>query len=120
MNAAGAAATGLVAGTPVVTGAHDVDGTAVGLGAVEPGLLSLVAGTFSINQVVSTDVVVDERWQARTFVEPGRWLAMSTSASSATNLDWWRTAFGVPGTDEGYATLEREAAGALSGPSQLV
>ncbi len=120
VTADGAAATGLVAGTPVVTGAHDVDGTAVGLGAVEPGLLSLVAGTFSINQVVSDDVVVDERWQARTFVEPGRWLAMSTSASSATNLDWWRTAFGVPGTDEGYAELEREAAGALSGPSQLV
>ncbi|MET9021554.1 FGGY-family carbohydrate kinase [Actinopolymorpha sp. NPDC004070] len=120
VTAEGAAATGLAPGTPVVTGAHDVDGTAVGLGAVEPGLLSLVGGTFSINQVVSADAVVDERWQARTFVEPGRWLAMSTSASSATNLDWWRTAFGVPGTDEGYAALEREAAGALSGPSQLV
>lgn len=117
---AGAEATGLQPGTPVVTGAHDVDGTAVGLGAVRPGLLSLVAGTFSINQVVSTEVVVDERWQARSFVEPGRWLTMSTSPSSATNLDWWRGIFGLAADDDAYAVLEREAAATLGGPSQLI
>src|SRR5262245_11686403 len=45
--------TGLRAGTPVVTGAHDVDAAALGIGAVAPGSLSLVMGTFSINQVVA-------------------------------------------------------------------
>ncbi|WP_020573938.1 FGGY-family carbohydrate kinase [Actinopolymorpha alba] len=117
---AAARATGLVAGTPVVTGAHDVDGTAVGTGVVHPGLLSLVGGTFSINQVVSTSVVVDERWQARSFVQPGRWLNMSTSPSSATNLDWWRKMFGLGADDADYAGLEREAAAALDGPSQVL
>ncbi len=113
---AGAEATGLRSGTPVVTGAHDVDGTAVGTGVVRPGRLSLAAGTFSINQVVSSEVVVDERWQARSFVEPGRWLTMSTSPSSATNLDWWRTVFGLASADDTYDLLESEAAAALDGP----
>ncbi|GAA0630539.1 FGGY-family carbohydrate kinase [Kutzneria viridogrisea] len=80
--------TGLRAGTPVVTGAHDVDAAAVGDGVLSAGQLSLVAGTFSINQVISDAVAVDPRWQARAFLLPGRWLNMSTSPASATNLDW--------------------------------
>jgi L-xylulokinase len=118
----GAAAeeTGLRTGTPVVTGAHDVDGIAVGSGVVRPEVLSLAAGTFSINQVVSCGAVVDERWQARSFVEPGTWLCMSTSPSSATNLEWWRGIVGLPADASSYAALEREAASALDGPSQLI
>jgi L-xylulokinase len=85
---AAAEETGLVAGTPVVTGAHDVDASALGVGAVEPGAVSVVMGTFAINQVVSADVRLDHRWQARTFLRPDTWLHMSTSPSSASNLDW--------------------------------
>ncbi|HZC27031.1 MAG TPA: FGGY-family carbohydrate kinase [Actinopolymorphaceae bacterium] len=116
----GSEATGLPCGTPVVTGAHDVDGTAIGVGAVTPGMLSLAAGTFSINQVVSRHAVVDERWQARSFVLPGQWLTMSTSPSSATNLEWWREVFGLDADDASYDRLGREAAAALDGPSQLL
>jgi L-xylulokinase len=117
---AGAAVTGLAPGTPVVTGAHDVDGTAVGCGAVRPGMLSLVAGTFSINQVVSKEPIVDQRWQARSFVRPGEWLTMATSPSSATNLEWWRSMLGLGADADAYATLEREASAALDGPSRLL
>lgn len=117
---AAASATGLRPGTPVVTGSHDVDGTALGTGVVEPGTLSLVAGTFSINQVVSEQVVVDERWQARTFLRPGRWLNMSTSPSSATNLDWWRELFGMSGGEADYAALEFEVQQVLDGPSEIL
>jgi L-xylulokinase len=46
-------AAALTAGTPVVTGAHDVDAAALGIGGTAPGELSLIAGSFSINQVVS-------------------------------------------------------------------
>ncbi|MGI8870187.1 MAG: FGGY-family carbohydrate kinase [Mycobacteriales bacterium] len=94
-----AAATGLRAGTPVITGCHDVDAAAVGVGAIEPGVLSLVAGTFAINQVVSTDLHLDGRWQARAFAVPGRLLNMSTSPASASALDWFVRRF-VGGTDE--------------------
>lgn len=88
VTAAAAAKTGLVPGTPVVTGAHDVDAAALGVGAVDPGAVSIVMGTFAINQIVSTDVRLDHRWQARTFLHPHHWLHMSTSPSSASNLDW--------------------------------
>jgi L-xylulokinase len=80
--------TGLAEGIPVVTGAHDVDAAALGIGAVDVGSASVVLGTFSINQVVADRPVTDSRWQARAFLEPGRWLHMSTSPAGAINLDW--------------------------------
>ncbi|MEN3309598.1 MAG: L-xylulokinase [Micromonosporaceae bacterium] len=86
--------TGLRAGTQVVTGAHDVDAAALGIGAVAPGSLSIVMGTFSINQVVAPQPVADARWQARTFLRPAQWLHMSTSPSSAANLEWAVRQFG--------------------------
>ncbi|WP_433476403.1 FGGY-family carbohydrate kinase [Spirillospora sp. CA-142024] len=91
---AAAEATGLLPGTPVVTGAHDVDAAAIGVGAAAPGSLSLVLGTFSINQVVADEPRIDSRWQARSFVRPQQWLHMSTSPSGATNLDWAVRQFG--------------------------
>jgi L-xylulokinase len=80
--------TGLSPGTPVVTGAHDVDAGAVGMGAVAIGAVSVMMGTFSINQVVADTFYPDHRWQARSFLTPGAWLHMSTSPCSASNLDW--------------------------------
>ncbi len=88
VSAAAAAVTGLVEGTPVVTGAHDVDAAALGIGAVRTGSASVVLGTFNINQIVADRPVADPRWQARAFLRPGRWLHMSTSAAGAVNLDW--------------------------------
>ncbi|MCO1579309.1 carbohydrate kinase [Crossiella sp. SN42] len=89
VTAAAAELTGLRAGTPVVTGAHDVDAAALGLGAVTPGAVSMVMGTFSINQVVTDTVRLDHRWQARAFLRSGQWLAMSTSPASSSNLEWF-------------------------------
>jgi len=87
--AAAAAETGLPAGTPVVAGAHDVDAAALGMGAVAVGAVSMMMGTFSINQVVSADVRLGHRWQARSFLRRGQWLNMSTSPASSTNLEWF-------------------------------
>ena len=106
---AAAAATGLAAGTPVVTGAHDVDGNAVGIGAHAPGAASIVLGTWSINQVVAGRPVTDPRWQARSFVRPGQWLHMSTSPAGAGNLDWAVRQLG-PWT----ASREPDVAGAVA------
>lgn len=84
-----AALTGLLAGTPVVAGMHDVDASAIGAGCSQPGQLSMTAGTYSINQVISDASLVDERWMCRNFVTYGRWMNMSISPASATNLDWF-------------------------------
>lgn len=94
VTAEAAEATGLCPGTPVITGAHDVAAAAIGIGAAAAGSLSIVMGTFSINQIVAEQPIADPRWQARTFPQPGRWLHMSTSPSSASNLDWALRQFG--------------------------
>lgn len=109
--------TGLVAGTPVVSGAHDVDAAALGMGVVDPGMLTLIAGTFSINQVISADVRTDERWQARNHLVAGQWMNMSTSPASTSNLDWLLRELG------GGLPIEQvsaEVAGVLDGPSQML
>ena len=115
---AAAAQTGLAAGTTVVTGAHDVDAAALGIGAVGAGVLSVVMGTFSINQVIGDAPVTDPRWQARTFLRPGRWLHMSTSPSSASNLEWAVREFGPCDADgaPGYHAAIAEAVTARHSP----
>ncbi len=112
VTAEAAAATGLALGTPVVCGAHDCDGAAIGMGAIEPGHLSLIAGTFSINQVVTPVLATDPRWQARRFVRPGEFLAMGTSPASASNLDWFLREFGPTGPDP-LGTVNADVAGLI-------
>jgi L-xylulokinase len=88
VTAAAAAATGLAEGTPVAGGAHDVAAAALGIGSIGAGALSIVLGTFSINQVVASTPSIDRRWQAHAFLRPDAWLHMSTSPAGATNLEW--------------------------------
>jgi L-xylulokinase len=109
VSAAAAEATGLAPGTPVVCGAHDCDGAAIGMGAIEPGHLSLIAGTFSINQLVTRDLATDPHWQTRRFVRPGEFLAMATSPASASNLDWFVRELGPTGPDP-LATVNADVA----------
>jgi L-xylulokinase len=84
-----AARTGLRAGTPVVTGTHDVVASALGTGCTEPGDVSVQAGTYSVNQLIWHERVTDPRWQARPWVSDGQWVLMGASPSSASNLDWF-------------------------------
>ncbi len=81
--------TGLKAGTPVVAGAHDVDCSSVGVGCMKPGDLTMIAGTWSINEVVNDEPTFVEGAACRNFVEPGLYLNMSASPTSATNLEWF-------------------------------
>jgi L-xylulokinase len=81
--------TGVAAGTPVSGGLHDVTASAVGLGNLEPGALSVTAGTFSINEVLSSDLVVDPRWAARAGMKLGQWMNMSISPASSNNVEWF-------------------------------
>lgn len=117
-----AALTGLTAGTPVVTGVHDVDAAAIGIGCTTPGELCLIAGSFSINQVVSERPVVDPRWQVRHFVRPGQWMTMSTSPASVANLEWFLRVTGTPAEhgDGGHEAIGREVEAHLDGPSEVL
>lgn len=84
-----AQATGLAEGTPVAAGLHDVTASALGIGAHRTGVFGIVAGTYSINECVSTEPRVDARWFCRNAVEPGQWNNMAISPASATNYDWF-------------------------------
>ena len=87
--------TGLRTGTPVFMGCIDCEASAIGSGVAQAGELSLVAGTWSINQMF-----VDHLPRRRDFflvnpsVLPGRWLVLEGSPTSAANLDWAVRAFG--------------------------
>lgn len=86
---AAAAATGLAQGTPVVAGYFDVVASALGSGAVGPGAASIVAGSWSINQVFSQAPVRDERVFMVAACGGGYFLNMENSATSAANLEWY-------------------------------
>jgi L-xylulokinase len=82
--------TGLAAGTPVVGGMFDVDASAIGAGAVNPNQACLVMGSWSINEVITRDPIVDPGlFMTTLFAEPGLYLTVEGSATSATNLEWF-------------------------------
>ncbi|MDR5836496.1 FGGY-family carbohydrate kinase [Caballeronia sp. LZ034LL] len=88
VSALAAAQTGLAEGTPVACGLHDVTSSAVGMGNTEPGVLSITAGTFSINEILSAQPRTDARWACRNGTRPGQWMNMSISPASSSNVDW--------------------------------
>lgn len=89
VTAEAAAATGLVAGTPVVAGLHDVTASSLGIGGYGVGQVAVVAGTYSINETVSTHPAVDARWFCRNGLRFGEWNNMAISPASAANYDWF-------------------------------
>ncbi len=84
-----AAATGLLEGTPVVAGAHDIDASAVGIGVLNPGQLCAITGTWSINETIIHEPRTTADWDCRNFVEQGSWLCLSGSPASSANLEWF-------------------------------
>lgn len=87
---AAAAATGLRAGTPVVTGAGDVPAVALGVGAVEPGVACTILGTTCLNCLVFDQPIFEPANVGLLFYLPGRrWLRSLANIAGTTNLDWF-------------------------------
>ncbi|MEQ1956445.1 FGGY-family carbohydrate kinase [Mesorhizobium sp. CN2-181] len=84
-----AAATGLPEGTPVAGGFFDVLASMIGGGTILPGEAAIVAGTWSINQVVLESPLVDERIFHASTWRPNRYVSIESSATSAVNLEWF-------------------------------
>ena len=90
VTAAAAEAAGLAAGTPVAGGLFDVDASAIGAGAVNVNQACLVMGSWSINEVITREPIVDPSlFMTTLFAEPGLFLTIEGSATSATNLEWF-------------------------------
>lgn len=85
-----AEATGLAPGTPVVAGLFDVDASALGGGVHKPGQACIIAGSWSINEIVTEEPIVDPNlFMTSSYTVPGLWLTTEASATSATNLEWF-------------------------------
>ncbi|HQE92989.1 MAG TPA: xylulokinase [Anaerolineae bacterium] len=92
VSAEAAALTGLKAGTPVVGGGGDQAAGAVGVGAVEPGIVGLVLGTSGV-VFASTDAPYIEKnglLHAFCHAVPGAWHLMGVMLSAAGSLQWHR------------------------------
>jgi len=108
--------TGLLPGTPVVAGLHDVTASALGIGGHAPGVVAVVAGTYSINETVTGTPVTDRRWFTRNGIREGEWHPMAISPASAANYDWFLDHFTARGPDI-HTQLAPEIAAAMARPS---
>lgn len=88
VSAEAALMTGLLEGTPVSAGLHDVIAASVGLGQVRAGDMTVTAGTFSINEVLRDRPVIGAEWACRAGYRKGLWNCMAISPASASNLEW--------------------------------
>ncbi len=100
VSAEAAALTGLCAGTPVVAGGGDQAAQAVGVGAVQPGIVALTLGTSGVVFATTGQPFIDPEGRLHAFCHsvPGRWHLMGVMLSAAGSLRWFRDTV-APGID---------------------
>jgi xylulokinase len=121
---AGARATGLKAGTPVVAGAGDQAAGATGMGIVVPGAVSATIGTSGVVFAATDRPALDSKGRLHTFCHavPERWHVMGVTQAAGLSLRWFRDQFGA-GPDDGrdpYERLTEEAARVPAGSEGLL
>lgn len=114
-----AAATGLVQGTPVVAGGGDQSANAVGVGAIESGIVALSLGTSGVVFATSDGPTIEPEARVQAFCHavPDRWHMMGVMNSAAGSLRWFRDAL-APDTD--FADLISGAESVAPGSDGLI
>jgi xylulokinase len=89
---AGRAHTGLKPGTPVVAGAGDQAGGAVGMGIVRAGAVSATIGTSGVVFAATDRPALDPNGRVHSFCHavPGRWHVMGVTQAAGLSLRWLR------------------------------
>jgi xylulokinase len=125
VSAAGAGATGLPEGLPIVAGGGDQAAGGVGNGIVGPGLVSCTVGTSGV-VFAATEAVTDAPDALQMFCHsvPGMWHVMGVTQAAGLSLRWVRDhlAAGDGGAtgDAAYERLMADAAGAAPGCEGLL
>jgi xylulokinase len=103
-----AALTRLKAGTPVVAGGGDQAAQAVGVGAVEPGIVGLTVGTSGVVFATTPSALIEPEGRLHAFCHavPGLWHFMGVMLSAAGSLQWYRDALAA---DLSFDDLLKEA-----------
>jgi L-xylulokinase len=84
--------TGLAVGTPVASGCFDVDAGALASGVLDCETLCLIAGTWSINEHLTTQLTRGYRQTTNSISMsflPGHFLVEESTPTSASNFDWF-------------------------------
>jgi len=115
---AGAAATDLQNGMPVVAGAGDQAAGVVGMGIATPGAVSATIGTSGVVFAATDCPALDPKGRLNTFCHavPGRWHVMGVTQAAGLSLRWFRDRFGA-GADDGSDPYERLVAEAATAPA---
>jgi xylulokinase len=128
VSSAGAEATGLLKGTPVVAGAGDQAAGAIGMGIVKPGSVSATIGTSGVVFAATDRPALDPEGRVHTFCHaiPDRWHVMGVTQAAGLSLRWFRDRFGTAEKDasnrdgrDPYDHLVEEAASAPVGADGL-
>ncbi len=118
ITASAAAATGLLAGTPVVGGGADNACGAAGVGAIAPGQAVASWGTSGTVLAPMAEPLVDPLLRVHTFchVMPRLWYLMGVVLSAGGAFAWYRDQFARElGSGRADEQLDQEAAGVPAG-----
>jgi autoinducer-2 kinase len=90
-----AEATGLLEGTPVVTGGGDTQLALVGVGAVKPNMYTLCGGTFWQATLVAEKPLYDPEFRLRLgcHAVPGQWMTEGIGFYLGFTMRWFRDGF---------------------------
>jgi xylulokinase len=118
VTAEAASAIGLKAYTPVAAGGGDQAAQAVGVGAVEPGVVALTIGTSGVVFASTPSALVEPEGRLHAFCHavPGMWHFMGVMLSAAGSLQWYRDTL-APGTS--FDNLLKEAENVPAGSEGL-
>jgi xylulokinase len=108
----------LKAGTPVAAGGGDQAAGAVGVGAVEPGIVGLTVGTSGVVFATTPSALIEPEGRLHAFCHavPGMWHFMGVMLSAAGSLQWYRDTLA---SNMGFDELLREAASIPAGSEGL-
>lgn len=82
--------TGLKEGTPVAAGMFDINACGIASGLGDPEKLSMIAGTWSINEYIRKEPLTDGSISLNSmFCMPDYFLIEESSPTSAGNLEWY-------------------------------
>ena len=114
ISAAGAAATGLKAGTPVVGGGGDQAAGAIGMGCVTPDKIGVTVGTSGVVFAPLSSYAYESEGRLHAFCHavPDTWHFMGVMLSAAGSLQWYKDTF-APDID--FDSLLAEAADVSAG-----
>lgn len=118
LTALAAQETSLAPGTPVAAGGGDQAAQAVGVGAVEPGIIGLTVGTSGVVFATTPSALIEPQGRLHAFCHavPGMWHFMGVMLSAAGSLQWYRDNI-APGMD--FNALLKEAADIPAGSEGL-